>query len=157
MTAGAVSLRPVKPEDKPFLLQLYASSRESEMAMVPWPAQQKEAFLASQFEAQTRDYSTRHPQAEHAIVLLDGREVGRCFVSREEDRIHILDLTVLTAERKGGTGSKLIQKLQQEAVEARVPLTIFVETFNPSMGFFTKRGFLPEKQEGIHVLLKWMP
>jgi N-acetylglutamate synthase-like GNAT family acetyltransferase len=157
MTPGAISLRPVKPEDKPFLLQLYASSRESEMAMVPWPAQQKEAFLTSQFEAQTRDYSTRHPQAEHAILLLDGCEVGRCFVSREKDRIHILDLTVLTAKRKTGAGSKLVQRLQHEAAETRVPLNIYVETFNPSVGFFTKRGFVPEKQEGIHVLLKWMP
>jgi GNAT superfamily N-acetyltransferase len=86
-----------------------------------------------------------------------GRDVGRCFVSRSDRGVHILDLTVLAPERNAGAGSALIRCLQEEAAATSAPLTIYVETFNPSLGFFTKRGFQPEKQEGIHFLLKWMP
>jgi GNAT superfamily N-acetyltransferase len=152
-----LQLRPVQPEDTPFLLRVYASARAAEMAMVPWTGEQKESFLRAQFEAQTREYTARHPHAEHSILVYRRRDVGRCFVSRAGAQVHILDLTVLTPERNAGAGSALIRRLQEEAAVAGAPLTIYVETFNPALAFFTKRGFRPQQQEGIHLLLKWMP
>ena len=157
MSDNNLRLRPVQPEDAAFLLRVYAAARAAEMAMVPWTPEQKEAFLRSQFDAQTRDYSARNPDAEHSVLVYDGREVGRSFVTRDAGKIHILDVTVLTGERGKGAGSAFVQRMQQEASAARLPLTIYVETFNPALIFLTKRGFRPEKEEGIHLLLQWMP
>ena len=157
MSDNELRLRPVTPEDASFLLRVYASSREMEMAMVPWTPEQKEAFLRSQFEAQTRDYTARNPGAEHSVLLYGGREVGRSFVTRAAGKIHIVDVTVLTSERGKGAGSAFVQRMQQEAAAAHLPLTIYVESFNPSLAFFAKRGFRPEKEEGIHLLLQWTP
>ena len=42
----AVTFRPIRPEDEPFLCRLYASTRADEMALVDWDEAQKEAFLA---------------------------------------------------------------------------------------------------------------
>jgi GNAT superfamily N-acetyltransferase len=154
---AGLELRPVQPEDTPFLLRVYASARAAEMALVPWSEEQKELFLRMQFEAQTREYTAHHPEAEHSILVYRGRDVGRSFVSRSGRGIHILDMTVLAPERNLGAGSALIGRLQEEAAAASAPLTIYVETFNPALAFFAKRGFRPEKEEGIHLLLQWMP
>lgn len=157
MSGSELNLRPVTPADQNFLLRVYASSRAAEMAMVPWTPEQKDAFLRSQFEAQTHDYSARNPDAEHNIIIFSGKEVGRLFVARRPGEIHILDLTVLSEARGTGAGSALVRRLQEEAASARLPLTIYVETFNPALNFFAKRGFRAEKEEGIHVLMRWMP
>ena len=47
-----VTLRDEVPEDKAFLYRLYASTREAEMNMVPWPQEHKHEFLKMQFQLQ---------------------------------------------------------------------------------------------------------
>ena len=39
--SSAITLRPVVAEDEPLLLELYASTRAAEMAMVPWTREQQ--------------------------------------------------------------------------------------------------------------------
>ena len=46
--AGAVTLRPAAPEDRELLFGVYASTREEELAPVPWPPEAKDAFLRQQ-------------------------------------------------------------------------------------------------------------
>ena len=41
-----------------------------------------------------------------------------------------------------------------EAKEAGKPVSIFVETFNPSLRLFQRLGFTPIQQEGFHLLLQ---
>jgi hypothetical protein len=42
MTAGKITLRPVQESDNEFLLKVYGSTREQELAQVPWTAEQKQ-------------------------------------------------------------------------------------------------------------------
>jgi hypothetical protein len=49
---AAYTLRPVQEEDEALLLEIYASTRADEMALVPWNGAQKQAFLHMQFSAQ---------------------------------------------------------------------------------------------------------
>ena len=41
-----ISFQPIQPQDKPFLEQVYASSREEELKIVDWNEEQKAEFLA---------------------------------------------------------------------------------------------------------------
>ena len=41
-----------------------------------------------------------------------------------------------------------------DAKEAGKPVSIFVETFNPSLRLFQRLGFTPVQQEGFHLLLQ---
>lgn len=59
MTDPGLILRPALPADREFLLRVYAASREMEMAMVPWPAEQKGTSLRMQFEAQDQHHPSR--------------------------------------------------------------------------------------------------
>ena len=70
---GRVVLRPVTSEDDEFLLAVYASSREEELAQVVWAEGQKEGFVRWQFETQRREYDAHFPAARYEVILVDGR------------------------------------------------------------------------------------
>ena len=153
----SITLRTVTVEDEAFLLNLYGWSRAAELAMTPWTPEQREAFVRMQFAAQDSFYRKEYPDAEFNVILRDGEPVGRLYVRRETDLIRIMDIIVLPDFRNLGVGAELINNLLEEAVETERPVQIFVETFNPSLAFFQKRGFSVLSEEGINLLLEWRP
>lgn len=153
----SISLRPVQPEDEPFLLDVYASTRATEMALVAWNDEQRHAFISSQFAAQQDFYSQKYPGADHSIIQADGRAVGRLYLARLEDHLRIVDVTVLPKERNAGVGSYLLKELQDEASRNGKPLRIYVENFNPSLRLFERLGFQPREEQGVHLLFQWPP
>jgi ribosomal protein S18 acetylase RimI-like enzyme len=154
MMTGKVTLRPVQDSDDDFLLEVYGSSREQEMAQVPWTAEQKQQFVRMQWQAQTSHYAAQHPRASHEIICVEGIAAGRLYLDRTGEKFHILDITVLPEHRNRGAGSFLLGKLMAEAKDAGKPITIFVETFNPSLRLFERLGFTTIQQEGFHLLLQ---
>ena len=59
--SAAISLRSVRPDDRAFLLSVYASTREPELAtVVDWDAAQKAAFVQMQFDAQHAYYQEHY-------------------------------------------------------------------------------------------------
>ena len=150
-----VSLRPVTPEDEAFLYEVYKTTRAEEMAMVPWDEARREAFLKMQFSAQQTHYRTYYTGTSHDIILSDADMVGRLYVAREEDAIRILDITILPEHRNKGLGTPLIKDLIAEASRAGLPLTIHVESFNPSLRLFERLGFSKVKDDGFYQLMEW--
>ena len=155
--AKEISLRPVEQADDEFLLAVYASTRADEMARVPWAPEQKDAFVRMQFHAQKRHYAAQYPKATHEIICVDGTSVGRLYLARAADEFHILDVTVLPQFRNAGTGSFLIRKLLDEAGKAGKPVSIYVESFNPSLRLFSRLGFQKVDESGFQRLLRWIP
>jgi ribosomal protein S18 acetylase RimI-like enzyme len=151
-----VTLRPVVAADEPLLFEIYASTRAEEMAMVPWPREQQEAFVRMQFAAQQEHYPKLHPDADHDIIMLNGRPVGRLYVARTKDYIEIMDITLLPQDRNLGVGTGLIESLMEESSASR-PLRIYVETFNSSLRLFERLGFRAVEEEGIYRLMEWVP
>ena len=100
-----IARRPATDADRDLIYRLYASTRAAELAMVPWDDEQKRAFVESQFTAQCRSYRENFPGAEHEVLSHEGCDVGRLYVSREADRIHILDITVVPEARNAGVGT----------------------------------------------------
>lgn len=152
---AAITLRPVDPTSEPFLLEVYGSTRVDEMALLPWPDEQKSAFVRGQFNAQQQHYQKIYPDANHDIILANGREVGRLYVARLDAEIRIVDITLLPRERNSGIGTLLLKGLMEEAERESKPLRIYVESFNPSMRLFERLGFLGVEEQGIHVLMEW--
>ena len=153
--ASQITLRPVTPADDAFLLSIYASTRAEEMARVPWTAEQKEAFVRMQFAAQKQHYAAMHPEASHDIIYKDETAIGRLWVERKAEELHILDITVLPEHRGRGAGGTLLRRLLKEAGAGAKAVTIYVESFNPSLHFFEQLGFRKEREEGYQFLMKW--
>lgn len=154
---GNITLRPVEARDEGFLLSVYASTRAQEMAMVPWTPEQKDAFVRMQFAAQRQHYAAQYPHASHEIIYADETPVGRLYLDRGPESLHILDITVLPEHRNSGIGSQLLRRTMDEAGASGRAVTIYVESFNPSARLFERLGFQRAEENGIQLLLKWQP
>jgi ribosomal protein S18 acetylase RimI-like enzyme len=152
-----ISLRDAGPEDEPFLLQVYSCTRADEMALVPWSDEQKAGFVSMQFTAQHNHYHERYPRAAYKIIQRGEVDIGRLYVDRDEESIHILDVTLIPAHRNQGIGSGLLRELLAEATDEGKVVRIFVETFNPSQNLFQRLGFSPVADEGFNRLYEWRP
>jgi GNAT superfamily N-acetyltransferase len=150
-----VSLRPIAPQDESFLLQVYASTRAEELALVPWTEAQREAFVKMQFDAQQQHYQSHFPSAAHEVIERASQPIGRLYVLRTDEFIRILDITLLPEFRSAGLGTPLIKDLMDEAAAAAKPLRINVESFNPSLRLFERLGFKKVQENGMHFLMEW--
>ncbi|MFY9570060.1 MAG: GNAT family N-acetyltransferase, partial [Blastocatellia bacterium] len=152
-----VTFRPVAADDEAFLLEVYASTRLEELAMVPWDEGKRSAFLQLQYSAQKSHYHEHYPVSEYYIILLNKHPVGRLWFARLENEIRILDITLLPVHRKQGVGSPIIKCLMDEAKHSGKHLNIYVEGFNPSLSLFERLGFLKVDEHGYSFKMSWSP
>jgi len=150
-----VMLRPIGPEDEPFLYEVYASTRAEELEVTTWSDEQKADFLRMQFAAQHQYYHEHYTNTELDVILVDGQPAGRLYVSRGADEVRIMDIALLPAYRNRGIGTHLIGALQAEAALARKPLSIHVERFNPALHLYERLGFVPVADRGVYLFLEW--
>jgi ribosomal protein S18 acetylase RimI-like enzyme len=149
------SLRPALPEDLPFLMTVYASTRAEEMALVPWDADQKRAFAQMQFHAQRQHYSKYYPDAQYLIIQQGQAPIGRLIVNRTPAEILLIDIALLPDRRKAGIGTALIRDLMREALQSGLTLRLHVETFNPAMNLYRRLGFTQVAEMGIYMEMEW--
>ncbi len=152
-----ITLREETAEDQLFLLEVYASTRAQEMALVPWSDEQREAFVRSQFEAQHSYYQAQFPDASYQVIMVDGGRAGRVYVLRESEAIRILDITLLPQHRNLGIGTSLIREILAEGDQAGKPVNIWVENFNPSLELFERLGFVRVQEDGFNCLMEYRP
>jgi ribosomal protein S18 acetylase RimI-like enzyme len=152
-----VRLRPISPADEPFLLELYASTREDELAIAPWTPEQKSAFLEMQFDAQDRDYRGRHPDASFDVIDVGGKRAGRLLVHRGSEEFRVLDISLLPAWRGRGIGGELMLGLIAEAHAQGKPVRIHVERFNRARALYERLGFREVAEAGVYVLMECPP
>lgn len=143
--------------DREFLCRLYASTRQEELAPVPWSEPEKEAFLRLQFDAQDRHYQEHFPAAAFQIIELDAQPIGRLYVDRRADEIRLIDIALLPEFRGAGIGTALLMELIDEAAAAGKPLRIHVERFNPALRLYQRLGFRPLEEHGVYLLMEYRP
>ena len=151
---SAVTLRPVTDDDREFLCAVYRSTREAELAMVPWDEPAKAAFVAQQFDAQDRFLAEQRPDAGRDVVLVDGVPAGRLYVDRTADEIRVVDITLLPEHRGAGVGESLLTPIHDEADRDGLPVTIHVERHNPALHLYGRLGFEVVDDLGVYLVLR---
>jgi GNAT superfamily N-acetyltransferase len=154
-TSVTPALRAATPGDDLFLCQVYATTRSAELAMVPWPDDQKTAFVQMQFAAQAQYYREHYPNTSFDVILIDGNKAGRLYVARWTEEIRIVDITLLPEFCNRGIGTRLLRELQEEARGAGKPLRIHVEQFNPALRLYARLGFREIEDKGVYVFMEW--
>ena len=149
-----LGLRPATDDDLPFLLRLYGSLRAEELAGTDWPAEQKEAFVRQQFEAQHVWYRENYTGASFDVVEVDGVPAGRLYVARWENEVRIVDISLLPEHRGKGLGNALLQAVFADADAAGKPVSIHVERFNPALRLYSRLGFALREDKGVYLLLE---
>jgi len=151
------TLRPIAPEDRDFLLRVYASTREEELAMTDWDEARKAEFLAGQFAAQDTWYRERYPGATIDVIEAGGQPAGRLYVHRREREIRLMDIGLLPEFRGAGLGTAILSDLFAEATAAGKTLTIHVEMYNPALRLYERLGFRRIGEHGVYLLMEWTP
>lgn len=149
-----VALRPMSEADLPFTAALYASTREEELAPVPWPAETKRMFLAQQHAAQHSHYQQHYRGMEAMIVERAGAAIGRLYLYEMPGEVRIVDIALVPEARSQGIGAALLRDVLAGAHGRRV--TIHVEKNNPARALYARMGFtILDADRGAYDLWEW--
>ena len=150
------NLRPSTLDDEQFLYRLYASTREDELAVVPWSESEKETFLTTQFNAQHTFYHQQFNEAEFLIIEQDNEPIGRLYLDRRDDEIRIVDIALLPTHRNRGIGTRYLKSILEEGQGAGLPVRIHVERNNTALRLYERLGFQKVTENGVYFLMeKW--
>jgi len=127
------------------------------MALTGWSPTQQDAFLRQQFHAQSVHFSAQFPQPDHSIILLDGRPIGRLFVSRNSKAIDLVDISLLPQHRAAGIGTRLIQGLLDEGRAGAKPVRLHVFRFNRAQRLYERLGFKKIGETSTHIQMEAAP
>jgi len=153
---STVELRPVAPTDDPFLLSVYASTREDELAQVEWAEGQKDIFLRWQFDLQRREYETRFPDADYRVIVLDQQPAGRIWVGADNEQIRLLDIALLPEFQNRGVGTALVERLKRQADNDGKALRHMVFVLNNNAErFYERLGFRKIEDFGAYKHMEW--
>jgi ribosomal protein S18 acetylase RimI-like enzyme len=165
LTTLDLSLRNADAADMPFLQALFAGFRAEEMAFVPWPQAQKDAFLGDQFRLQHHHFVSYFSGADFWIVERSQPSgprspIGRLYLDRSTPLWRIVDIGFLPQARGQGIGSALLQWAQACAIDAGaagIDLHVLLtnsraERLYHSLGFRIKG-----EAEGYHRHMVWHP
>ena len=155
--APAITLRTACEADEAFLIAVYASTREQELARTDWPQSFKDQFCLQQGQAQHSHYRQHYPTARYFVILSGETPAGRLYVDHWEKEIRVMDIALLPDFRGKGIGTTLLLELQQQACSASKTLSIHVETFNPARRLYERLGFQPEESKDVYQLMRWTP
>jgi len=153
-----LTLRPVTGGDRAFLVSVYASTREDELAQTDWPPEVRHAFVLQQFEAQDRYYrESTYPDADYRVIRFRDEDAGRLYVDRSVGEARIIDIAILPAFRGNGIGTSILRALQDECRTVGRSLTIHVERMNRALGLYERLGFRLVEDKGVYLFMRWSP
>jgi len=153
---STLAVRPALPTDEIFLYELYSAIRGPEFALAPVTPTQREHLIRMQFHGQLSAYTQMYPNSCYHIVLLDSKPVGRLWVAQLDGEFHLVDVAVHPQLQSKGIGTALVERLQQEAARARLPIRCTVSKFNPgSLRFHKRLGFHILREDEMNYFLEW--
>lgn len=151
----AVTLRPATPDDARFAADLYAATRDAELAPLGWPAAVRAAFLAQQHRARTLAYGAAYPGAEHVVVETGGRAVGRLVLDARPDHLRVVDLAVAPRAQGRGVATAVLQGVLARASAAGLPTRLTVRTDNArARALYERLGFGVVGGDGMDLQLE---
>ncbi len=150
-----ISFRPAVDADRGFLAALYASTREEELAPVPWPDSAKRDFLEHQFQLQHAYYHDVFVDSDFLVILHRDEPIGRVYVHRTATEILVIDIALLLAWRGRGIGSALLGEIVDEAQRTGRHISLHVEPHNRAKRLYERLGFQMIENRGVYDYMTW--
>lgn len=148
------SLRPCTPDDQDFLFTLYADTRREEVSAFGWAPAQQEMFLRMQFKAQQQWYQAAYAEADHRIILVEGRPAGRILVFREPDANRLVDVALLSESRGQGIGKQLLEELIDQSAQEGLGVRLQVLKSNRAQRLYQRLGFVQTGEDGMYCQME---
>ena len=149
-----LDLREATPADQSFLNALYRSARDDLACLGDGPA--IDALIAMQQQIHDYGHRAHYPDARHLLLWRDNSGIARLVIDANEQRLHIVDITVLASERSQGAGTTLLQWAQQQAAIAGVPLELSVQRHNlRAKRLYLVLGFVNFASDDLSDQMRW--
>jgi len=149
------SLRLITNDDIPFLFRVFASTNQNIANAPQLTEDQRQTLLESQFRAQHESYLADFPNANFGIIQMGNTSVGRLYLNRTANEIHVIDIAILPEHRSDGLGSRLILAIQAEAKMTNKSVRIHVVKGNSAYDFYVNLGFQPIGEKPFHIEMQW--
>ena len=159
---GLIKLRPVDPDDEPFLRDLRAQIDSERLGLQYWSPEAEQlarTLLALQFKAHNAHYRKvkSNWDTKDCVIELDGQRVGRFIVTQDSKIVHLADIAVHRDHRGKGIGLAVIDSTKAECTQSKRVLRLHVDPMNPAMQFYLQLGFRVIEQLPTHFLMEWLP
>lgn len=151
-------VRAITPTDVPFLISLYGSTREDELAQAGnLTLEQKSAFVEMQYLTQSQYFQGKYPSASFDLLLDDSGPIGRRYLDRQKEVIHIIDLILKPESRGRGIGTMIMNEILKEAREKKLVITLYLQKTEQCWNFFERMGFRSIADDGVNFLMECDP
>lgn len=159
-----VNLRPVRPEDEPFLRELRAHVDVERLGLRYWSPDAESERLANQIIAfQFKVHATHYRKVQNArdtkdcIIELNGHPVGRFIVTQNGEAVYLSDIAVHPNFRGQGIGQTVIEATKRECHESKRLLHLHVDKANAAVQFYANLGFRAIGELPTHYMMEWTP
>lgn len=157
-----LKLRPVDPDDEPFLRGLRAQVDAERLGLQYWSPESEDLarkIVDLQFRAHSAHYKTikSNWDTKDCIIELDGVPVGRFVVTQDPKVVHLADIAVDRQHRGKGIGQAVIDATKAECVQSKRFLRLHVDPTNPALQFYLQLGFRMIEQHPTYLLMEWVP
>jgi ribosomal protein S18 acetylase RimI-like enzyme len=155
--APGLRLRLASPADEPFIRHLFREVRTAQFAATGLSGPILEQVIAQQFRSQTAGYAAQFPDAISLIIMQNATAIGRLLLHCTNERWHIIDIALLSADRGLGFGTAIFDALETSAKnQSTKALTLSVLGGNlAARRFYLRRGFAEIGPEGaVHIAMR---
>ena len=140
-----IELRSATADDYDFAFHVHGTAmRPSVEPIYGWDEEFQARYFRLHFDPATRD-----------IIRYDGTDVGVLSVEERDESLFLAMIAILPQYQHRGIGTTLIRRLQQEARERGVPLTLRVLTSNRARELYERLGFLLTGETETHYQMRW--
>lgn len=156
-TPVLLELRPVRPDDEPFLAQLFAFTEQERLALTGADSHTLDKIIRHELAGQQRHYRLLNEDATHCIILAQGHAAGRMVFWENRDEIRLAELAITPAFRGLGVGSAVIDTLKAQARHSHRPLRLHVEKYHlrQPRRFYQRLGFHLIEDRQTHLFMEW--
>lgn len=140
-----IAIRDTGEADKDFLRRLHHSAYRDvvERQFGGWDEAQQDAYF-------DKDWNP----GQYQIVELEGEAVGAFCVEECADHLLLKEIQVFPDFQRKGIGSRMLQKVINEAEFMGVNVRLRVLKENPARGLYEKFGFLQTGETDTHFLME---
>lgn len=153
---SAITLRPERPADVPFLTDLFRASARPDLARMPVDEAMKAALVRMQVAGQNATYRNQFPGARFDIVERRGGPIGRIVVDPGGDAACIVDMALLPDHCGHGLGSAILAGVLAWFAHPKRPVVCAVLSSNEaSLRMCHRAGFRQTCLGPPFVHLEW--
>ena len=152
-----ISFEPASPGDNDFLLQVYESTRQEEMASWGWSPAQQSSFLRMQYDARKHSYDALYPSLETNVIFIGEVPAGSIIIFRSPSEIRLVDIALLPEFRSRGIGGDVIRMLISQVDDVRSALRLNVLGSNRARHLYERLGFIMKGADEMYCEMEWVP